>query len=115
MSGCWWILGDFEWILVDFGGFWMIFSGFIQCVRPKNTNKCFFCLQKLHFFDKKQCSSEATKLPAGENSCRQAVFVEFGEFFSGFWWILRGFWWFLSGFWLILVDFQLILVDLSRF
>ncbi len=68
-----WILVDFEWILVilvDFGGFWVIFNGCMWCVRPKiQINVVFACKNYISLTKNsaqaKQVSSQQGKTTAG--------------------------------------------------
>ena len=89
-GGCWWFSDDFYWV-------------YVVC-KAKNTKKCCFCLQKLHFFDKNQCSSEATSSQQGKTAA--------GRHFL---WNLVDFEWILVVFDWILVDFGGFLIDFGRF
>ena len=74
LSGFWWILVDFDWILGELE--WILIDFGVLCgVQGQTYKEMLFLLAKTTLFDKKQCSSEASMLPAGENSCRQAVLV----------------------------------------
>ena len=65
-GGCWWFSDDFYWVYV--------------VRKVKNTKKCCVCLQKLHLFDKKQCSSKQLSSQQVKTAAGKQFLVDFGGF-----------------------------------
>ena len=96
---------------MDVGGFWMIFTGFMWCERPKiQINVVFVCKNYIYLTKSsaqaKQLSSQQGKTAAGRQFLWNLVDFE---------WILVDFEWILVVFEWILVDFGGFSIDFGGF
>ena len=60
----------FEWILVDFSGFWWILVDFEWILHDSDverSKKCGFCLQKSYFLGSGRYPKDVAEVPAGTN------------------------------------------------
>ena len=80
MTGFSWILDDFEWSLVDVGGFRMIFTGFMWCEMPKIQRNVVFACENYISLTKSSGQAKQISSQQGETGAGRQFLVEFGGF-----------------------------------